>query len=442
MYEPSKLFVYKSLFMVEIFAAELMFTFRLKRRPNYPLRLCAAFLSCIAFSVAMPIIGYNARDASILFVILFLVSVLALSFCYRDPWLHIFFCAVAAYTVQHLAFELYNFIVVSTGLNAGLPIDIYGEDAAHFSGLLLTLVYVDAYLIVYWLMALIFARRIRQNEDLRIHNLSMFALVVLVVLVDVVLNAMVTYYSYQINNSFYVSIASVSNGICCLLSLYVQFSLLNQRQLEVELNTVNSLYEQEKKQYTLFKENMDYINVKCHDLRHQIRKIGQRSSLDEASIQELEGVISIYDSAVKTGNETIDIILTEKSLLCSKDHIKLTCVVDGAKLSFMKASDIYSLFGNAIENAMEALSSVEDEEKRVIGIIVKSSGAFLSIHFYNHCPQALQIADGLPLTTKHDTQSHGFGMKSIQMITMRYGGDLSVSVENDVFSLRLLFPLE
>ena len=442
MYEVTQLFWYKSVFMAEILAAEFLFTFRLKKKDRYPLRFALAALLCMAVSVAAPILGYNALCSSVLFFALFAVSVGALMLCFREPFLHIFFCAVAAYTVQHIAFELYNFIVVVTGLNAGLPVEVYGESAARLSGLFLTLVYVDSYCIVYWLMTITFGSMIRKNEDLRIRSTSMLVLVALVVLVDIVISAVVTYYSYEHNNSFYVSVTSVYNILCCLLALYVQFSLLSKRQLERELDTVNSLYEQEKKQYDMFKENLDFINVKCHDLRHQIRQIGRSSSLDEASIREMEDVISIYDSAVETGNKTIDIILTEKSLMCNKNHIQLTCIVDGGEMSFMAEQDIYSLFGNAIDNAVEALSQVEDEEKRVVGIIAKRKGMFVSLQFYNYCSQTPQFSGGLPVTTKADKQYHGFGMKSIRMIAQKYGGEMDVSVENQVFNLRLLFPLE
>ena len=442
MYEVTQLFWYKSVFMAEILVAEFLFTFRLKKKDHYPLRVVLAALLCMAVSVAAPILGYNALYSSVLFFTLFAVSIGALMLCCREPFLHIFFCAVAAYTVQHIAFALYNFIVVATGLNAGLPVEVYGESAARLSGLFLTLVYVDAYCIVYWLMTITFGSMIRKNEDLRIRSTSMLVLVALVVLVDIVISAVVTYYSYENNNPFYVSVASIYNILCCLLALYVQFSLLSKRQLERELDTVNSLYEQEKKQYDMFKENLDFINVKCHDLRHQIRQIGRSSSLDEASIREMEDVISIYDSAVETGNKTIDIILTEKSLMCNKNHIKLTCIVDGGEMSFMAEQDIYSLFGNAIDNAVEALSQVEDEEKRVVGIIAKRKGMFVSLQFYNYCPQPPQFSGGLPVTTKADKQYHGFGTRSIRMIAQKYGGEMDISVENQVFNLRLLFPLE
>lgn len=111
-------------------------------------------------------------------------------------------------------------------------------------------------------------------------------------------------------------------------------------------------------------------------------------------------------------------------------------------MSFMAEQDIYSLFGNAIDNAVEALSQVEDEEKRVVGIIAKRKGMFVSLQFYNYCPQPPQFSGGLPVTTKADKQYHGFGTRSIRMIAQKYGGEMDISVENQVFNLRLLFPLE
>jgi hypothetical protein len=49
--------------------------------------------------------------------------------------------------------------------------------------------------------------------------------------------------------------------------------------------------------------------------------------------------------------------------------------------------------------------------------------------------------DGLPETTKEDKHYHGFGVKSIRYITEKYGGDMSVTMEDGVFSLDLIFSL-
>ncbi len=73
----------------------------------------------------------------------------------------------------------------------------------------------------------------------------------------------------------------------------------------------------------------------------------------EKNLKELEQSIRIYDSIVKTGNEILDTLLSEKSLICEARDITIHCVIDGKKLFFMDSIDIYALFGNAIDNAIE-----------------------------------------------------------------------------------------
>ena len=55
-----------------------------------------------------------------------------------------------------------------------------------------------------------------------------------------------------------------------------------------------------------------------------------------------------------TGNHALDVILTEKSLICKQKEIKLTCMADGKQLAFMQTTDLYSIFGNLLNNSIEA----------------------------------------------------------------------------------------
>ena len=98
---------------------------------------------------------------------------------------------------------------------------------------------------------------------------------------------------------------------------------------------------QSKVRYQDNKKNVDLINLKCHDLKHQIREHTAKGNITKDTINELEEIINIYDSNVRTGNEALDLILTEKSLLCQKANIKLSCLADCSNLSFIADSDLY-----------------------------------------------------------------------------------------------------
>lgn len=69
-------------------------------------------------------------------------------------------------------------------------------------------------------------------------------------------------------------------------------------------------------------------------------------------------------TVARTGNETLDIVLTDKLLYCEKNNVTITCIADGKSLSFMSEEDIYSLFGNALDNAVLAVEQLPEPYQR------------------------------------------------------------------------------
>jgi len=245
----------------------------------------------------------------------------------------------------------------------------------------------------------------------------------------------------QYNRVYYVVIG-IYNLLSCLMVLYLQFFVMDNRRLKNELEITSQLLHQSKIRYQDNKKNVDLINLKCHDLKHQIRTFGNECSLDEKSVSSLMEKASIYDSSLKTGNEALDILLMEKSLACFHNNIRLTTMAEGKAISFMEETEIYSLLGNALDNAIEAVEKVKENDKKVIGLIIKKAGSFVSIHLYNYCQEKPNFKDGFPVTTKASKLDHGYGLKSIRLIAEKYHGVVTTSYENETFSLDILFPAQ
>ncbi len=161
----------------------------------------------------------------------------------------------------------------------------------------------------------------------------------------------------------------------------------------------------------------------------------------KAYISELENAVAIYDTSAETGNDALDIIISEKSLLCERDNIAFSYLVDGAKLSFISSTDIAALFGNALDNAIESQLS-ESQTHRFISLSVKEENGFVHVHMDNCCTRSIEFVDGLPQTTKSDKRHHGFGTKSIANIAGKYSGEVFMCVEDERFNLDVLFPLQ
>jgi len=160
-----------------------------------------------------------------------------------------------------------------------------------------------------------------------------------------------------------------------------------------------------------------------------------------AYINEVKESIMIYDNVLNTNNEVLNTILSEKNLYCQKYGISLSCIVDGEKLDFMNIHDIYALLGNALNNAIECVMNNKDKEKRVISLSITEQKRFLSIQTTNYLEKNVIIKDGLPVSKKKDKVNHGFGIKSMNHITEKYGGTLQVMVEDDMFILQIVIPI-
>ncbi len=433
---------YKSFqFVIELLAAEGIFSFRLTRRSHFPLRMIVGASVVFVLSYFFPIAVHEAFYLSFMFFVIFAYTVFFAKFLFRETWLKIIFCCLAGYTVQHLAYQIYNLALTIMGVNKNNPMGAYGDQAVGiFPNAFVAIIYFYVYIVVYFFSWFIFGKRIRDSEKLQIKSGFIFFFVVLILIIDVILNAVIVYNVAADGNKLYLIIAGVYNILCCVVVLILQFEVSLRYKLEETLTTVSFLRHQEKEHYKMSKETIELINLKCHDLKHQIRSIGSRSSINDESVKEITELISIYDTTVRTGNDALDIILSEKNLHCAKNNIRFSCIADGKRLDFMKEEDIYSLFGNLIDNAIEAVQSLEDG-KRIIGLRIKAVGTMLSVNLHNYYEKELTFDDGIPQTTKSEKEYHGYGLKSVRYVCEKYGGDLSINADNKVFTVNILFSL-
>ncbi len=249
-------------------------------------------------------------------------------------------------------------------------------------------------------------------------------------------------YFYYVHGKVAASVA-VLIQVYCVTFLYMQAELFKSSEIKQELGMMKQLWYQQKKQYEIAKDQMNVIDRKCHDLKYQVAAMRNMDNPQErdATLKELEKSIRIYDSLVKTGNEILDTLLSEKSLVCEARDIAIHCVIDGSKLSFMDSVDIYALFGNAIDNAIECVEQFADHEKRFIDVSVAQKQQLLYIRISNPVLENPVYEGGLPKTTKKDKQYHGIGLKSIRHIAEQYQGQIHVGTEMNCFILEILIPL-
>jgi sensor histidine kinase regulating citrate/malate metabolism len=151
------------------------------------------------------------------------------------------------------------------------------------------------------------------------------------------------------------------------------------------------------------------------------------------TLREVIREINVYDAAVKTGNAPLDVVLTEKGLLCRRNGITLSSVADGTALAFMDAADIYTLVENVLDNAIDAVQGIDDGSRRSISFNLRSQMGMASLSVENYFAGEVELIDGLPAGA-------GFGMEKILSIVERYDGTIVCSTKGNVFHLDALIP--
>ncbi len=212
---------------------------------------------------------------------------------------------------------------------------------------------------------------------------------------------------------------------------------------ERELEAINAMLRAQYDHYRNYQDTINLINMKYHDLKHQLNGLRRETDPDKRRewIDVLSRELETYKPETQTGNQVLDGVIDQKIPLMRRSDIKFTRVIDGKLLDFMHVTDICTIFGNALDNAIENLVLTEDIEKRLIHLCVNAKKQFVYIEISNYCDHPVRIVDGYPVTTKKDKKFHGFGVKSIVHTAEKYGGSVNYLVENDMFYIKILIPM-
>ncbi len=229
--------------------------------------------------------------------------------------------------------------------------------------------------------------------------------------------------------------------LCALLYTVLNFAALlmiaSLDSFRHENRTMHDFISNKMRYYEMSHEGILSLQTKCHDLKHQIRAIRSEAGKAEFAryLNELEESINEYSTVIECGHPTVDIVLTEKNILCYSNQVKFSYMIDGSIFAFLSEREIYSLFGNAMDNALEAVMKVQDPALRMITLKGNLRGDLVVLQVENTYAGEMSLPeDALPRTTK-TSSGHGFGLRSIRHIAEKYGGTMSLRSEAGIFKL-------
>lgn len=415
-------------YLIEVLIAELLFLHSYKKRTYFPLRLIGSTVVSLAI-VSRVSLSPNMSPLHRFFLLLFIiaVSILCMLVSFEGDVFSIISSCMAGVATQHIANKL-EAILVLTPLTSSLV-----AISPVYRILTEVLSCILVYGIVYFLVAKDY---VVGKGDIRLNIIS-----VLIILTCIGVNRLVV--DHEVVDVKIEVAASIYAIICCIFALGIQFYLLKWQREKSEAMVIRGLLSASEKQYEQWKTMVEMNKIAMHDLKHMIGRVEALADKDNIAIPDLTPLkdkIEGFSPLVRTGNDVLDVLLRNMGQVCHRQNVRLNCVSYTDCLGNYDSMKLYFLFANAIDNARAGADTVEDPEKRLIDVSIKQFGESIIIHVWNYYSGNISFEDELP-KSENPESGHGFGLKSIKMITDSFGGAMKAYTENDIFHLNIILPM-
>lgn len=249
---------------------------------------------------------------------------------------------------------------------------------------------------------------------------------------------------YNVTISATERLFSFLSTICIIFSAGCIISLIEKYLLAKEVEQVTSLdIHQISSSYSYLSkkvESNEQVMELYHDLKNHLLIL---QSKDENSnyINGLLDKITDFELFTDTGNPILNTIIYEKRKLSYTQNIDFQSRIDMSRISSLKDFDICSIFGNALDNAIEACLKIDHGNVRKIIIFASKVRNFLIIRIHNSFLEKPNMLMSQITTSKSDPTLHGFGLKSIKRTVEKYNGEISIHYDQSMFSLNIAIPL-
>lgn len=240
-----------------------------------------------------------------------------------------------------------------------------------------------------------------------------------------------------------------------ILIIYIMIQMLiqgNSAQFYLESSKLNEKYiEEEVKHFEAYKKMQEETRKIRHDMKNHLACI--QILLDDNKQEELGTYIKDLSVEVaklemeqQTNNSMVDAIISSKKKTAQDQGIVIVCEGDISSINYVKAIDWCKIFANAIDNAIEALISLEKKADRALFINIKQNSNFVLISFRNKCNRPPKRIGNKIISLKEDCANHGFGIDSIMQTVQSYHGDTNIvwEPEDEIwnYTLEILLPIK
>jgi sensor histidine kinase regulating citrate/malate metabolism len=154
-------------------------------------------------------------------------------------------------------------------------------------------------------------------------------------------------------------------------------------------------------------------------------------------IKEINTILKPLLPQQLTNNGILNILLNDKIQNTEKLHIDLQYEIGNVDLSFMNPMDITTIFGNLLDNAIEACAQVNGSPW--IKLKINPYYEMIAIKVENTSNSIDRWNEGRPVSQKG--ANHGIGLSNVERAVEKYDGSMNLSSENGIFQCNVLINM-
>lgn len=248
--------------------------------------------------------------------------------------------------------------------------------------------------------------------------------------------------SYAVDAPNY-NVEVVFCSLCLFLCIAFSLFLYEQQTRQSAALREKEQYEQQLKHLDDLLAKQNELRKFKHDIDHQMSGLrGYLQAGDAAGgLQHLDAMtnrLTAITPDFDTGNIALDAILSTKKTLAEAQGIAFSAKLNIEEHLPIAPEDICTIFGNALDNAIEACQRLDDSQPKNIDVSMVQIDTTLLCKIINSAPE--QTTSGLS-TTKQDKDNHGFGIANLTESLAKYDSAPEIDWEQGQFILRFILPL-
>ena len=233
--------------------------------------------------------------------------------------------------------------------------------------------------------------------------------------------------------------------ILVIVLLLLTYSVSNKHIRSVADNLEKQIEIQSEHYMTLSKYNFELRRFR-HDYKNMC--IGVSTLISEGKNDEALEMLKrnnpIFETDLikyDTGNGIVDALLADKQRKADETNAEIR--FEGAlPADMIKPADLCIIFGNTIDNAIEACTKLDSAEERIITVKCACNSGFVFVDIINPVTKKVDIKGHIPKTSKADKTMHGFGLYSVEKALKQYDGELKLECDDNQFHVYMELCME